>query len=333
MSSRNSGIWLGTQGVLALVRVAIWIADPAFDDHKWLERTYCQSPNLSESQLGFVWNSRHLGSWNGDFNMPVWAIDMYGKPLHELFAMAFMLYTETGNPQIDLLAQLQNAKEQWDMPGRLFMLWVNRHSHPNEPLPTTERWSDYGARVIMDNEGNCHVLPFWTADVLLDPIYYRIELFGNIDDKAAPVICCSKESYKDEWPQNKNMTRGWQTPIVFDENDSQPEESVSALQLLEQRYDFDSRPLEGKYADERWPSGGTPFVKSAIREEAIKTIDTMWKDVIHIFKLAAAQQMQQLPEIFLKEREPRQTKPTVNRADLSSSLPETSGLRHRRQSL
>ena len=309
MSSRNSGIWLGTQGVLALIRVAIWIADPAFDDHRMKVTDFTEVPDLSERQLGLIWYSQQARSRDpDDFKLPIWAVGILDETcfcsLHKPFVMAYSIHTKTLNPQTDLLAQLQNAEERWDMPERLFMMWVNRHTHPNEQLTLTGTpWHDYGARVIMNKEGECHVLPFWTVDIDANGGYYRIKVSGDLNDEDATVIHCARKSLWstfDAEDAEGRWVRGWRTPIVFDEDDSGKEESLSALQLLEQRFDWDA-PVGFKLS----------FDKSAIREEAIKTMDSMWNDLIGIFRIKRGRG-EDLPDIFRKEKVPRHPTHTGN---------------------
>ncbi len=264
--------------------------------------------------------ARYLGS-DTAFRMPVWAaegLDPAGTYLHEQIVMAFSTYCKRQNPQIDLLAQLQNAKEHWDMPKRLFMAWVNLHSHPNEPLP--DNWYDYGARIIMDNEGKCHVLPFWRVEMITDHSVYEVKVFGDFDDGAATVLNYARSSQR-EGTTEEITIRGWQTHVFFDANDHEIEEPFSGLELLERIFDRGT-----------WGRFRLPFDKSAIREQPLKIMDSVWKDLIHILGNAAHWTGQQLPDIFLEEKEPKHPTHTDNSADFNDNAPKTSGLRQRRQS-
>ncbi|KAG6988600.1 hypothetical protein G7Y79_00070g096990 [Physcia stellaris] len=189
MSSRNAGIWLAAQGALAVIRLGIWVIDPAFDDHEFTEKVYDGS-QLSELQLGLISNEVS----KKEFRIPLWAAESLQATnfaFYQPFTMALSTYLGQ-NSGLDLMAKLQNATEYWDMPVKVFKSWVYTHSHPDLPLPMPKErlvdFRDYGARVIVDNDASYHVLPFQILKRAVLAKTYELKLFGNLKDEASTVF-------------------------------------------------------------------------------------------------------------------------------------------------
>ena len=322
MSSRNAGIWLAAQGALAVIRLSIWIVDPAFDDHKFTRNTFF-APPLTELRLGLIAND-YLDI---QFRIPVWAaysLQMTTYNFYEPYTLALCTYTGRQNPGVDLMAKLQNATKYWDMPKDLFNSWAYTYSHPNLPLPMPrERPLDssyYGARVILDNDGSCHVLPFYILEKWGHEEIYELKLFGNLKDEASTVLCIRQRKWDQPW-EPEALTVGLQTPIGigFDYTVG----PTSAEQFIDHNF--------GVWRSSRDHDG---TIKDGVRDRAIKTMNTMWKDLKHIVKTEAEYGMFRvdLPDIFLHEEESSAPEPPEIRAELISADSETPNIRRRRQS-
>ena len=324
MSSRNAGIWLAAQGALAVIRLGTWVIDPAFDDHQFYPYNHF-SPRLSELRLGLISN----GYLNKEFWIPVWAAkSLQGttSKLYQPFTMAFSAYLGRQNPGLDLMAKLQNATEYWDMPEALFMAWVNTHSHPDLPLPMPKEpfvdmgdCGDCGARVIVDNDGSCHVLPFYILEERSFEWIYELKLFGNLKDEASTVVCIRKSKRKQPW-EPETFTVGFSTPIGIEFHyTGRP---TSAEQFIDENF-------FGAWRSSRAPDG---TIIDGVRDDVIKTMDTMWKDLKHTLKRIANHEQIVLPDIFLQEAESTAQEPPEIRAEPISADSETSNIRRRRQS-
>ena len=310
MSPRNSGVWLATQGVLALTRLAVWIADPAMDDYimttKISDRTIW---SLSEKHLGLISMTRN--DQPQDFCMPKWTADMFRETMnciHEPFTVALSVYMGRQISGIDLLALLENAKQTWDVPEELFMLWVSTHHHTSPPLINSMRPGNaFGARVIVDAERKCHILPFWSCAGLKGD--HLIKVFGNFSDELATVIHLSSHYERDK----DRIIVGW--PKLFDELCEGDESGfVVEGESTEQQF--------VEFSDLDHPS--ELLSRPAIRARAIKTMELMWRSLKQIFKRAASQHNEQLPDLFLDEEEAKNPEYPEAPAENLSVVPEPS---------
>lgn len=314
MSARNSGIWLAAQGVLALIRMAIWIKDPAFDNHKlesvrrwhddaknskrdWITKNW--SPNFSDMQLGFIWNERirkdksfewqcicelNGGRLDQDFSMPAWAAkaleNSYSR-LHKLFCVAMSIHSGLQNKEPDTLSILHKKLPFWDMPGRLFMSWIWSHARPEESPPSSgTRFCNFSCRLVQDEDGECHVLPFWIMGGRCLAAVYRVQMFGNLKYDAATLIHMSWKPFRGNnntlTSENDMITdeapiTGWDNPVPLNKYlkygmSSMNRESLDFIDLLS---DLSGNGLSPDEAKKVW-----------IRHNVIYTMDLMWKDLI-----------------------------------------------------
>ena len=290
MSSRNSGIWLAAQGVLALLRLAVWITDPAVDDHIMLgTKGEGSIPSLSEKQLGLIYISRNSEK---EFHMPKWTAESLCVTtfcLHESFTTALSAYVGRQNSGMRLLELLQNALETWDMPEELFMSWVNAHHRTSQPLLESQQsGKELGARIIMDREGRHHVLPFWSCTDFHGD--HKIKMFGNFSDENETVIHKSSYYESRDTPREDQMIIGW--PDLF-----RPDESPSLVRAQSTLQRFEE--LHDDYSDDDF----APLPRSTIRTLALKKVDLMWRSLREILKVAASQHDEPLPELFFDEAE------------------------------
>ena len=315
MSSRNAGIWLAAQGALALIRLGIWVIDPAFDDHIFTQNVVHLGPQLSELQLGLISND----NFEMEFRIPMWAAEsLQGTTFdfYQPFIMALSTYMGRQNSGLDLMAKLQNATEYWDMPVNLFKSWVYVHCHPDLPLPMSQERSvdmrDYGARVIVDNDGSCHVLPFYILKDLMVGRSFELKLFGNLKDEASTVICIRKTD-QGLPSEPESFTVGLQTPMG-----------------VEFGYTIGPTSAE-QFIDLNFGAWRSNLYDDPVRDCAIKTMDTIWKELKYILKIKAESESILLPHIFYEEESSAQESPEI-RAESFSADSETPIIRRRRQS-
>ena len=320
MSAKNAGIWLAVQGLFALIRLTIWIADPNTEQQTETEMTMeTSTPNLAEKQLGLISMSEDPHRYY--FYMRKWAAEILQETticLHKPFTLALSAYARRQISGTDLLAVLENAIQTWDMPEELFISWVNIHHHASQSLQDSLEQNRFSARVIMNREGECHILPFWScADPRGD---LRIRAFGNLSDETATVIHISSYFKSDDTTMKDQLIIGWPKSIETDENPL-----LVRAQSTVQKF---SAELRDDYSD----SSVAPLPGSAIRAHAIKMMDAMWGSLKQIFKAAASQHSQQLPELFLDEEEAEKLEYPGAPAKSRSSVPEPSDIVRRRHS-
>ncbi|KAG6991428.1 hypothetical protein G7Y79_00052g087680 [Physcia stellaris] len=314
MSARNSGIWLAAQGVLALIRMAIWVNDPDFDNHTFDKSSDISSPNLSDMQLGLIWNARikrlcqdkpvydpvpypwyrrcldENGCFDKDFSIPVWAAEALwdnSDNLHDLFTVAASIHAGLLDKEPEPLSIIHKAQDSWDMPGWLFMSWVLSHARPDELLPPLSlKLCSFSCRVILDGDWRCHVLPFWvTGGRLSDRDYqlstkdYTIRMFGNLrSDKATLIHISGKGEYDTaESDLPSQPFTGWQSPVP-------PDGHLYHILWVRARESLEFLDFLGGVFDEEDRLHIEPGQKNWIRANAIHTMDLMWKDLISVLE-------------------------------------------------
>ena len=207
---------------------------------------------------------------------------------------------------------MKNATESWDLPDDLFQDWLGAHSethHNYHLLPKYSYGSSRpGARVILDDNGRCHVIPFWTVR----PYDWQseIKLFGNLNHEAMTVISIDRSRH---WGETFHV--GWQTPVQREP----PEPSTglwSASLYLEST----------KVAKEMEPA----TAESIIRDLAIK-MDVVMKALRAILAKAATMHRQDLPEIFRDRPEPERLEVPGDQAN-PTRVPGQPDFRRRRNS-
>lgn len=206
ISPSQSAKWLALQGLFAILRVAIWIWDPKFDDFV-MDRS---RPNgtrncvhLSEAQIVMLWYThiyptrirpekdtlRRTAQTKAemdpykrarreearppnwiywpvplDLQIPTWALsalDHSRWDISALFELARRLHTggPTWQDDLDIFT---GATHHWDMPGWVFMLWVDAHTS-QDLISRQDRWNAYSCRIIKTKDGKYHFLPYWTT--------------------------------------------------------------------------------------------------------------------------------------------------------------------------
>lgn len=263
---------------MAVLRVAIWIWNPDFDDFVVLRSRPCgtrHSIHLSEAQIVMLWythiqptriyvpreslrinkastkaemdtyerNRRqaarppHWGSWPVPRRMPaipLWVLpglDRSWWDVSGVFDLARRLRTGGPTWQEDLEA-FAEAPFYWDLPGWVFMLWVDGHTNQNL-IAEQSRWKAYNCRIIRTSDERYHFIPYWTTckvyrfipgwldesvkpSILHDNRELPLTIYGASDDDARILyefnkcfIANSKDTPALEDPQRQEIKVGW----------------------------------------------------------------------------------------------------------------------------
>ena len=338
MTARNSGIWLAAQGVLALIRMAIWIKDPTCDNYAfdkghgptydtWSWDTNSNSASFSDMQLGLMWSAQleridkarsnawqHIFSLSDDrldkdFSMPTWAANGLQNSfscLPDLFVVAASIYnTDMMCDNSKILSILTRDLPFWDMPGWLFMSWVWSHARPDEPLPSRSyKLSSFSCRVILDENKKCHVFPFWITGGYYSKRFYTTKIFGKLITDGLTLIHISRKKIEDDYETRTLKSEevsdldltpftGWRSPVPVDEHFKvvMPANKDGSLDFI----DF----LNCLWAG----TNKKPVEKEWIRNNAIYTMDLMWKDLVTIIEHATHHSWYTLPWAFQRIRD------------------------------
>ena len=187
-SAKQSGIWLGTQGLLAIIRVLAWHWAPkslgfsAEADIRWTDqRDMTFKDSLTELELTLCWSSvpnaipdviceADTGPQVDSRDpaqvppLPKWFV---GKIDSLRLVKAFGLWNRIRS-EVAVASdvfQLQNASAQWDMPDYIFARWLQlrcRAYGHNVTYIASKRRLGVGAwvcRIIQDIDGNLHIVP------------------------------------------------------------------------------------------------------------------------------------------------------------------------------
>lgn len=100
--------------------------------------------------------------------IPTWAVaalDEATRDVSSMFDLARRL--RKGGPTLEIdVDTFCSAELFWNMPGWIFMLWVDAHAkqnHLDEPDEGKRKWKAYSCRVIQDKARKFHFLPYWTS--------------------------------------------------------------------------------------------------------------------------------------------------------------------------
>lgn len=235
--------WLLIQGVLALIRIAIWIWDPRFDDFTMEKDDPAQRVHLSEAQLVMLWYTQiyptrlPIEMWRNEasphytdvpisyeksqeqaacppnwFNwslpeelqIPTWAVqalDLATRDVSSVFDLARRLRKGGPTWQEDF-DKFSSAELFWDMPGWIFMLWVDAHTkqtYLREPDDDKRQWNAYNCRIIQDGAGGFHFLPYWTScryysfgswdnqEEINDRYYQKVQHIVDVNEDDMPI--------------------------------------------------------------------------------------------------------------------------------------------------
>ncbi|KAI4123509.1 MAG: hypothetical protein LQ338_005233 [Usnochroma carphineum] len=200
-SAGQAAKWLALQGLFAVIRVAIWIWNPAFDDFV-MERAQPHGPghhvSHSEAQLIMLWfthvhptkvrrvyrdllrntprtkdemdawekmrlQKTRPRNWYGFANTDLRAASTGSLTIKHNNSVRDGLAVEARGPtwQKDL-DDLVGAELLWDMPGWVFMLWVDAHTN-QDLLAKCSEYKSYSCRVVQTANKDYHFIPYWTT--------------------------------------------------------------------------------------------------------------------------------------------------------------------------
>ena len=182
-SAKQSGLWLGIQGILALVRILAWDWAPkvlGFStevDIRWTDqRDKIFKDSLTELEIILCWssasNTAHDAIWETNKepkvarapSLPRWLIC---KIDNVRLVEAFGLWNRIrgGVTISDDFHQLRDASAYWDMPDCIFARWLQLRCRPyghSLTYKSSKRRMGVGAwvcRIIQDMNGNLHMIP------------------------------------------------------------------------------------------------------------------------------------------------------------------------------
>lgn len=197
MSSSKSAIWLGVQGLLALIRVSIWVIDPVFDD---LERgsedskTWHSEPYVSMSEekllllrlskLEASTTNNHTELYSESLTIPNWVLDVLDlneTGISRAFELAYSLFSENhDNPEwAKALSIFRSARRVWDFPEGFLDWWIEAHVLHTFKPEKQDRRHFLGCRIIEDDNGRYHYLPYYQR------LGSEFQIFGDprVEDK------------------------------------------------------------------------------------------------------------------------------------------------------
>lgn len=96
--------------------------------------------------------------------IPLWALpglDRSWWDLSEVFNLARRLRAGGPTWQQDVEAFVE-APFYWDLPGWVFMLWVDGHTN-QDVIAQQSEWKAYNCRIIKTSDGKYHFIPYWTT--------------------------------------------------------------------------------------------------------------------------------------------------------------------------
>ena len=227
MSSRVSAIWLAVQGLLALIRVLIWVIDPAFDDLEsgsddikmWHSEPFI---SISEEKLLLLRLSKLDMSIRNDppqlfqdsLSIPNWVLDVLDLNEIEIcsaFELAHSLFAESpNNPEwSEALEIFRTVRRMWDFPDGFLDWWIEAHDAHDFNYEQGERRDFLGCRVIEDRNGRYHYLPYFQR------LTSEFQIFGDprVEDKT--IYTSMTKETKDKLSAHRDgLRRGWPSPIL-----------------------------------------------------------------------------------------------------------------------
>lgn len=226
MSSHRSAIWLGVQGILALIRVSIWVIDPAFDDLKrgsedtktWHSEPYV---SMSEEKLLLLRLSKLEMSTLNDLpelfrdslTIPNWVLDVLDLNETEIsraFELAYSLYSESPKDPgwANALEIFRNVRRVWDFPEGFMDWWIEAHALQAFSVEPQERRDSLGCRIIEDNNGRYHYLPYYQR------LTYKFQIFGDPRVEEKTVYTSLNEQTTDKSSAHRDGLRvGWPSSV------------------------------------------------------------------------------------------------------------------------
>ena len=187
-SAKQSGTWLGMQGMLAIVRILTWDWAPKVlefsteADVRWTDqRDKIFKDSLTELEITLCWssipNAAPDTSWETHATpkaessnpsqpprLPKWLVGKIDSVrLVEAFGLWNRLRGEVATASD--FHQLQDSSAHWDMPDYIFARWLQlrcRAYGPNTRYMASKRRMGVGAwvcRIIQDVDGRLHMIP------------------------------------------------------------------------------------------------------------------------------------------------------------------------------
>lgn len=186
-SAKQSGIWLGIQGMLAIARVMAWHWSPkalGFSteaDIRWTDqRDKLFKDSLTELEITLCWssapNTASEAIWEANTgsraesrnptqapSLPKWLVRKIDSVrLVEAFSLWNRLQGAVAVARD--FRQLRDASKHWDMPAYIFARWLQLRcrAYGHNIAYASNRRMGVGAwvcRIIQDMEGNLHILP------------------------------------------------------------------------------------------------------------------------------------------------------------------------------
>lgn len=157
---------MAIQGVLAIIRVSVWVWDPGFDNAEVrMTSGCCGFYGLTEVKMIALRAIAAFEPYNL-LEIPKWALPAFQQSYWDrkgMFELAQKLRHDNSDwdTSFDIL---QSADCYWDLPSGVFMTWMDNYVRPNAPL-TRERGSEFSCKVIKDNRGGFHFLPGWDGSI------------------------------------------------------------------------------------------------------------------------------------------------------------------------
>lgn len=212
-SARASEIWLGVQGLLAILRIFAWNWSPSILGFagdmaiRWTDqRNSCFRDSLTELELVLCWasieNKQTMKSEDKEPDkeicsssplLPAWLTKVIDDlQLSEAFQLSHQLQR---GPDTANLVLIQDCNYYWDMPESIFARWLElrcrdyghdiRHTAA-QPLGAWE------CRILQDQFGDLHILPGISISVYYqagNKIPTKIFLFNHEESLDKTLFC------------------------------------------------------------------------------------------------------------------------------------------------
>ena len=221
-SAKQSGVWLGIQGLLAMVRILAWNWAPnllGFSTEPFIRRTDQRDKNfkdsLTELEIILCWssaqNSAPDAGWEketyagAESNNPVQALSLPKRLIGRIDKLklkeAFSLWNRvcSGRAMGRDFYQIQDTSLHWDMPDNIFARWLQlrcRTYGHSLAYTASKRRMGVGAwvcRIFEDMNGNLHLIPgislhVYREDGTISPSDEMI-IFSQFENRELNILC------------------------------------------------------------------------------------------------------------------------------------------------
>ena len=199
----------------------------------------------------------HWSAWTvpDDLRIPAWVLpglDNARRNVYEIFQLAQRLRNKASSTLHEDVETFTKAEFWWDMPGWLFMLWVDAHTKGNI-LADSSSMRAYGCRVIRDKQGMHHFLPYWTSQLIYS-VRKPIQIFGNPEEDSRMIF-------------------------AFEDFDADPADADEARKQWF-CYGWDGNLNLSRYLTSR--DKNNLSYAGIRRQEIVDRVNTMWKDLDHL---------------------------------------------------